>query len=364
MKILVYGAGPLGSLFAARLQEAGHDVSILARGQRLAELREYGIVLEDAQTDRQSVARVTVVDQLRPDDAYDLVLVIMRKNKVAEVLPVLAANQHTPNVLFMMNNAAGPDQLIEALGQDRVLIGFPTSGGVRREHVIRYLGGRPDRIIPIPFGEVDGRITARTRRVADILGSMPGYTAEIRTDMDAWLKTHVALLMPSIAPALYAAGTDRLRLANTRDLLVLIVRSVREGFRVLQALDIPITPAAFKRFEWIPEPLLVLFVKRLLLRDQMEVALVGHANAARDEVSQLAAEFLVLARQTSVPTPSIDPLSPYLDPATPLMPEGSARLPMDWRGVWIGLGILLGIVAGLAWLGKQVASVARRASRS
>ena len=34
MKILFYGAGVLGSLFAARLQESGQEVSILARGQR------------------------------------------------------------------------------------------------------------------------------------------------------------------------------------------------------------------------------------------------------------------------------------------------------------------------------------------
>jgi len=34
-RILVYGAGPLGSLFAARLQEGGNDVSILARRKRL-----------------------------------------------------------------------------------------------------------------------------------------------------------------------------------------------------------------------------------------------------------------------------------------------------------------------------------------
>ena len=45
-KILVYGAGPLGGLFAARLQQGGNDVSILARGQRLVQVREHGILSE------------------------------------------------------------------------------------------------------------------------------------------------------------------------------------------------------------------------------------------------------------------------------------------------------------------------------
>lgn len=58
--ILVYGAGPLGSLFAARLQRGGNDVSILSRGQCLAELREHGIVLIDVQTQTQTVTRVEV----------------------------------------------------------------------------------------------------------------------------------------------------------------------------------------------------------------------------------------------------------------------------------------------------------------
>lgn len=40
MKILFYGAGPRGSMYAVRLQESGHEVSILARGQRLAENEE------------------------------------------------------------------------------------------------------------------------------------------------------------------------------------------------------------------------------------------------------------------------------------------------------------------------------------
>ena len=47
MKILVYGAGVLGSLYAYRLQASGHDVLLLARGQRLEDLRLHGLVLED-----------------------------------------------------------------------------------------------------------------------------------------------------------------------------------------------------------------------------------------------------------------------------------------------------------------------------
>ena len=353
MKILVYGAGPLGSLFAARLHQAGHTVSILARGQRLADLREYGIVLEDAQTDVQTVTRVNVVEQLAPDDEYDLVLVIMRKNKVSGILPALAANQHTPNVLFLMNNAAGPQELVEALGKERVLMGFPMSAGYRQGHVIRCLAGSAQRNIAIPIGEVDGSITERTRQVARVLASMPGYTVEIRTDMDAWLKTHVALLMPSIAPALYAAGTDNERMARTRDLLVLTVRAVREGFRVLHALHVPIVPERLRLFEWMPEPLLVAFVQRLIARQEMQVALVGHANAARDEVKHLADEFLALARSTSAPTPAIDRLYPHLDPATPLMPGGRQDIPMSWRGVWIGLGALAGLIAASVWILRQ-----------
>ncbi|MFN2150670.1 MAG: ketopantoate reductase family protein, partial [Anaerolineales bacterium] len=138
-RILVYGAGPLGSLFAARLQQGGNEVSILARGQRLDDLREHGVVLVDVQTQEQTVTHVNVVEELAPEDAYDLMLVIMRKNHALQLLPVLAANQHTPNVLFLCNNAAGPDAFIEALGKERVLIGFPNAAGYREGYTVHCL---------------------------------------------------------------------------------------------------------------------------------------------------------------------------------------------------------------------------------
>jgi 2-dehydropantoate 2-reductase len=359
-KILVYGAGPLGSLFAARLQQGGNDVSILARGQRLDELREYGIVLVDAQTQEQKVTEVNVVERLAPDEAYDLVLVIMRKNHALQILPVLAANQHTPNVLFLMNNAAGPGALVEAMGTNRVLIGFPNSAGYREGQAIHYLSGTEDELAYVPFGEVDGRIADRTREVARILESAPGLGAEIRTDMDAWLKYHVALLFPSLAPALRAAGVDNYRLARTRDLVVLALRAMREGFRVLRWLGLPVTPSKLKVIEWLPEPILVLLAQRLLTNPLMETALVKHAEAARSEVEHLIDEFMTLARTTPVPTPTIDRLLQFYEPDSLTVPDGSAEIPLRWGSIVVGLGLLTMLATGSVLLIKYALGRKRR----
>ncbi len=341
MKILVYGAGPLGSVFAAELYRGGHEVAILARGQRLADLREHGVVIHNVINDAWITAPVTVVEQLAPEDDYDLILVIMRKNAALGILPALAAARRAPDVLFLMNNAAGPEALVAALGKERVLTGFPACAGYREGHVIHCMAGTAEEPAPIPIGEVDGRITERTRRVAAALDAAPGLKAEIHTDMDAWHKYHVALLMPSIAPALYACGTDRMRLARTRDALVLAVRAAREGFRVLRAKGLPLTPRKFWIFAALPEPLMVALLQRLVANPKMDMALVKHANAARDEVKHLTDEFLALARSTDVPTPAMDRLYPHLDAETPLMPDGSREIPLDWRGVVAAVAALI-----------------------
>ena len=62
-------------------------------GRALADIREHGVVLEDMFTERQTVARVRVVEELAPGDAYDWGLVIMRKNQVSAVLPTLASSR-------------------------------------------------------------------------------------------------------------------------------------------------------------------------------------------------------------------------------------------------------------------------------
>ena len=75
-----------------------------------------------------------------------------------------------------------------------------------------------------------------------------------------------------------------------------------------------------------------------------------HANAARDEMGLLAAEFKQLAVQSGVPTPSMDLLASYINPENPTLSEGSAALSQNWRGLWAILGGLTLFNLGLGLL--------------
>ncbi len=348
MKILIYGAGPFGSFFAERLVEAVYKVSLLARGERLRELREHGVVIENSSTGEQTVTKVPVVESLQEDDYYDLVIIPMRKNQAIEVLPDLAANKKVPTFLFMMNNAEGQERLVNALGRERVMIGFPMPGGERDGHVIRMLPVDEKKKCTMPVGEVDGSITKRTRQVAAALGSMRGYKVQIRRDMDSWLKTHVAILMPGLVPALYAAGTNAERLLRTRDALVLGTRGMKEALHALRRVGIKVSP--FYLFEWIPEPLMIWFLQLFAKTEEMEISGIGHAHAARDEMKHLTDEFLTLIRPSGVPTPVIDQLYRYYDPETPPLPDGSSELPVNWKGVWGALLCFAALVVLIIWL--------------
>ncbi|HEY0752513.1 MAG TPA: hypothetical protein VGD98_00925 [Ktedonobacteraceae bacterium] len=143
--------------------------------------------------------------------------------------------------------------------------------------------------------------------------------------MDAWLKTHVAWIIP-VATALYMAGGGNYRMAQTRGAIVLMIRGVRENFRILRALHIPITPRRLNILQWLPEPLLVVLLRYTLGTKIVEQAITQHVNAVRDEMKELADEFKTLATTASLPTPIMDYLYIYLDPSIPPLAKGSSQI--------------------------------------
>lgn len=349
MRILIFGAGPLGSLLAARLHQGGQNVTLLARGQRLAELRQYGVVLKSWTTNEEESIHVPLLEKLAPEDSYDLVLVVMRKNKALEALPTLAAN-YSPIFLFLMNNAAGLYALTDALGNHRVLTGFAGAAGYRDGHRVVYLNAEPERPAEIYLGEPTGAITPRLKLIATELGEGHYLKLKITEAMDAWSKYHVALLFPALATALYLCGNDNYRMARTRDGIVLAWRGIKEGYRVLRKLGVPVQPPAFKKFMWLPEPVIVAFLRKMLNNPRMEVGMVRHAKVIRDEIQQLNSEFLQLAEKSGVFIPTIRFLIAQFNIKAPAIADGSRGIKLDWSAIilpfliLVMVGLFLGLV--------------------
>ena len=103
MKILVYGAGVLGCNLARNLLRAGKDVTLLARGNWAAEIKQNGLRIKDKFSLRTSVSRIPVVTELAPDAMYDVIFVVLRYTQLDSALDTLRANR-TKNIVFVGNN--------------------------------------------------------------------------------------------------------------------------------------------------------------------------------------------------------------------------------------------------------------------
>ncbi len=202
LRILVIGAGVIGSVYAARLQAAGDTVTLLARGQHAADLRTTGLFLEDAYTGQSTRSHIRIVERLAPDDVYDLALVCVRLDQVAATVADLVVNQQIPTVVFLLNNPTGTKPLVEELGAQRIVLGFPGIGGTRERTRVRYVRIRQQ---PTTLGEVDGRITPRLRQLAIML-KRAGFPVALSHNMDSWLKTHACLRGTGATGRRFAGG--------------------------------------------------------------------------------------------------------------------------------------------------------------
>jgi hypothetical protein len=112
--------------------------------------------------------------------------------------------------------------------------------------------------------------------------------------MDAWLKMHIAIIT-SVAGALYMVDCDNCALAKTPDGVPLMVRGIREGFRVLRELGVTITQFKLRvLFEWLPFAVPVAYWRNYLNSSMGDYFLARHAWVARDEFQELAKEFRIL----------------------------------------------------------------------
>ncbi len=314
MKILIYGAGVIGSIFAGKLALAGHQVTVLARGKRLEEIKNKGIVLVNPHTQKKEQVCVNAIDELLPEMYFDYVLITMQRTQVDAILPSLSQNC-SKNMVFVVNTASGYDNWVKAVGKDRLMIGFPSAGGERSAGSVHYFIGKGIQRIfqTTTFGEYTGK---KTERVQTLIHLFNG--AEIPSvycaNMDAWQKTHVAVIT-SIANALYGVNCCNVQLGRSYGKVIEMVNGIKEGFRVLRKNGVHPTPQKLWWFN-LPTPILAMIFCIFMKTKMAETTMAKHCMVAKPEMIWLQQEFDALIAKSGVHTPTIDKLRKNLSSTT------------------------------------------------
>lgn len=179
MNIILIGAGRIGSVLAFHFARAGHDVTVVARGKRLDALRREGAIVNV--DDRR--APVSVLAELDPATPYDLAVATLPEHQIGDVLPSLAASQ-AKTILLMFNTFEGTARYRSVIGAERFAFGFPNMTAALVDQRLRY---RVDG---------SGMVTTLSTTTLATLFRDAGLPSEWEEDMDAFLRSHVALAVP------------------------------------------------------------------------------------------------------------------------------------------------------------------------
>jgi 2-dehydropantoate 2-reductase len=186
MRFAIFGAGGIGGYLGARLADAGHDVSLVARGDHLAALQSEGLRVE-------SVAGDVTVDLFATDDPDDVgpvdyVLFTVKaydtRDAAADLEPLLGPETA---VVSFQNGVDNEQWIADEVGRSHVVGGvayiFST---IKSPGVIAHTGG-PARFV---YGERDGSRTDRIAALDDALTECQGVDAVLADDVrqELWKK--------------------------------------------------------------------------------------------------------------------------------------------------------------------------------
>jgi 2-dehydropantoate 2-reductase len=283
MKILIVGAGVIGTVYGAQLGAAGHAVSVLAHGARTDEVAHQGLRARDVLTDVVTDVPAAVLDQSETE-AFDLVLVALRRDHLASAAAQLATLSGRPLVLFFGNNPDGRAGL-PANVSGQVFLGFPGVGGTIKAGVAEYvlIAQQPTAIEKVPDPRLDHFRRALESR---------GFAVRLVADMSGWLAYH-AVFVASVSAALYRCQTDPQRLARDRVELRLMCTAITEGFDILRNQGVVGLPRNLGVLHARGlQPVAVRYWARSMRSPMGELAFGAHARQAEPEMRAVARDVL------------------------------------------------------------------------
>ena len=177
MKILIMGAGAVGAYYGAQLQASGEEVVFCARGDNLRVMREKGIEINSFKGDLKLEVKAT--NHPREFAPYDLVLFAVKSYDTESAARQLEGCLAPDGVLMTIQNGVENEEVLCRVFPREMVMGGNSRVGaelVAPGKVFHTALGE------IEFGELDGRITPRAQKMADVFRKA-GILGELTTDL-------------------------------------------------------------------------------------------------------------------------------------------------------------------------------------
>ena len=173
------GSGGVGGYFGARLVKGGADVTFIARGAHLAEMRAHGLTVESAH-EPVRLEQVNVTDDPCTIGPVDIVLFSVKlwdtESAARSLLPIMGPRT---GIISFQNGVQKDEVLRSIFGASAVMGGVAyMATTIARPGVIAQTGSMQRMI----FGEYDGRRSERSEALL-AAGKQGGINAEISDDI-------------------------------------------------------------------------------------------------------------------------------------------------------------------------------------
>jgi 2-dehydropantoate 2-reductase len=180
MKIAIVGTGAMGSVYAALLGAASHEIwAIDAWQAHVDTMRANGLRLEGASGDRTVRLHATTdAKEVGPCDLVIIATKVMHVAQAAEATKALLGKDTL--VLSIQNGLGGPDTAARVLGRERVLVGVVGGFGASMKgpgHA-HHNGWELVRL-----GEFAGPVSPRLEKIAEVWRS-GGFKVKCFDDID------------------------------------------------------------------------------------------------------------------------------------------------------------------------------------
>lgn len=279
MKILIYGAGVIGSLYAVLFKNAGYETYLYARGKRLEALKSKGLLYyKNGQIEKSNVE---VLEQLENDDKFDFIFLAVRENQLYQALNELKEN--SSDIVPLVNSIDDYQKWEDICGQGRIIPGFPGAGGSIHNDILDA-DLTPAIIQPTTFGEISGIKTRRTDELVRIF-KKAHIPCQVVKDMHLWQLCHLAMVVP-IADAYYEAKNPQKAGYDLR-LMKKTARSIKQNFRFMKKQNGKVSPSKMNLFIYMPSCILTIGMSFFFKSAFGNKFMYEHSMKAPDEMRQL-----------------------------------------------------------------------------